>query len=128
MATPYPTLSNQKYISDPNQKIQWIFSDYLKAKHSQSVLFFGEMNSAIHDEYLGEYEGMKTAEIIQKSLTRAYSGYFDTVNFDVRDNTPENSKVVQILVKGVLTQDGKTYKLNENLQVKNGRLISPSTK
>ena len=62
-AAPYPTLSGGGYIYDPPQKIEWIFADYVAAKHSQSTIFFGGISSLSYDEYAGNYDGMTTVEI-----------------------------------------------------------------
>ena len=42
-ALPYPTLSELGSIHDPEQKIEWIFADYVAAKHSQSTLNYGRV-------------------------------------------------------------------------------------
>ena len=68
-ALPYPTLSELGLIHDPEQKIEWIFADYVAAKHSQSTLNYGRVSSLSFDEFQGNYEGIRTAEIMQTYIS-----------------------------------------------------------
>lgn len=119
---PYPTLSELGFIHDPKQKIEWIFADYIAAKHSQSTLNYGRVSSLSFDEFDGNYEGHRTAEVMQNSLTQLFSAYFDTANVQVTDDSLTDSNETKVIVKGVFTQDGKQYQLNETLSVSNGRI------
>lgn len=121
-ALPYPTLSELGLIHDPEQKIEWIFADYVAAKHSQSTLNYGRVSSLSFDEFQGNYEGIRTAEIMQSSLTQIFEGYFDTADIQVTDDSKKDSNEVHVRVKGVLTQDGKSFHLNEVLGINNGRI------
>lgn len=119
---PYPTLSELGFIHDPKQKIEWIFADYIAAKHSQSTIHFGKISSLSFDEFDGNYEGHRTAEVMQNSLTRLFSAYFETTSIQVTDDSVDNSNETRVVVKGVFTQEGKSFQLNEVLSVDNGRI------
>lgn len=119
---PYPTLSELGYIYDADQKIEWIFADYIAAKHSQSIINFGRVSSLSFDEFTGNYEGIRTAEVMQNSLTRLFEAYFDTADIQVTDDSDKDSTEVRVMIKGMLSQDGKSYQLNEALKVNNGRI------
>ncbi len=121
-ARPYPTLSEVGLVHDPEQKMEWIFADYIAAKHSQSTLNYGLTSSLSFDEFQGNYEGIRTAEIMQTSLTSIFEGYFDTADFQLSDDSEPDSKETRIRIKAVLTQDGKSYYLNDVLAVNNGRI------
>lgn len=119
---PYPTISELGLIYDAEQKIEWIFADYIAAKHSQSTINFGKVSSLSFDEYEGNYEGIRTAETLQQSLSKIYEAWFDSADIQVTDDSLKDSNVVRVIIKGVLVQDGKTYQLNETLSVNNGRI------
>lgn len=119
---PYPTLSPLGYIYDPQQKIEWIFADYIASKHSQSTINFGRISSLSFDEFDGNYEGQRTAEIMQNSLTKLFTAYFESANVQVTDDTEAGSQEAKVIVKGVFTQDGKNYHLNDVLSLNNGRI------
>lgn len=119
---PYPTLSELGLIHDAPQKIEWIFADYVAAKYSQSTINYGRISSLSFDEYDGNYEGLKTAEVLQRSLGMLFEAYFDSADIQVTDNSVQGSNEVRVIVKGVLVQDGKTHQLNETLAVNNGRI------
>lgn len=120
---PYPTLSEFGYITDGRQKVEWIFSDYCKAKHSQSILNYGHVTSLSFDEFDGNYEGIKSAEVLQRSLTKLYSSYFETADIEVTDNSLTGSEVTLVHIKGVLSQLGARYQLSENLTVSGGKVV-----
>lgn len=120
---PYPTFTDAGYITDPKQKIEWIFSDYIKAKYSQSIMNYGNISSLSFDEFDGNYEGIKSADIIRRSLTKLYSAYFDTADIEVTDDSIAGEGVTKVTVKGVLSQNGSRYQLNESLSVHNGRVV-----
>lgn len=120
---PYPTFSESGWITDPKQKIEWIFSDYIKAKYSQSIVNYGKISSLSFDEFDGNYEGIKTADIIQRSLTKLYSAFFETADIEVKDDSLSNSEVTTVTIKGILSQGGQRYQLNENLTIRDGRVI-----
>lgn len=119
---PYPTLSEAGLIYDAEQKIEWIFADYVAAKYSQSTLNYGRVASLSFDEFAGNYEGVRTAEVMQLSLVRLFEAYFDTADIQVTDSSSSDSSIVNVTIKGMLTQEGKTYQLNEALSVNNGRI------
>lgn len=119
---PYPTLSEVGLVYDANQKIEWIFADYCAAKHSQSTIFHNAIASFSYDEFEGSYDGMRTAEILQKSLEQIYGAYFDSADFEVTDNSEDGSSELRLIVKGVVVQDGKHYQLNEALAVNNSKI------
>ncbi len=125
---PYPTLSPEGWITDPKKKIVWIFSDYCKAKHSQSIMHFGHITSLSFDEFNGNYEGIRSAEIIKLSLTKLYSSYFDTADIEVTDNSVVGSDTTLVHIKGILSQNGSRYQLNENLNVHNGKVLFQTIK
>lgn len=120
---PYPTFSDSGWITDAKQKVEWIFSDYIKAKHSQSIINYGKVSSLSFDEFDGNYEGIKTADIIQRSLTKLYSAYFETADIEVTDDSLSNSETTTVTIKGILSQGGQRFQLNENLTVRDGRVI-----
>lgn len=119
---PYPTLSELGLIFDAQQKIEWIFADYIAAKYSQSTINFGRVSSLSYDEFAGNYEGLRTADAMQRSLAKVFEAYFDTADIEVTDNSAKDSTEVRVIVKGVLVQEGKSYQLNETLAVNNGRI------
>ena len=59
---------------------------------------------------------------MQTSLTSIFEGYFDTADFQLSDDSEPDSRETRIRVKAVLTQDGKSYHLNDVLAVNNGRI------
>lgn len=120
---PYPTLSESGFVEDPRQKIEWIFSDYTKAKYSQSMLHYGHISSLSFDEFDGNYEGLKSAAILQRSLTTLYSAYFDTADIEVTDDSIVGGTATSVIIKGMLSQNGQRYQLNENLSILNGKVI-----
>ena len=126
-AAPYPTLSGGGYIYDPPQKIEWIFADYVAAKHSQSTIFFGGISSLSYDEYAGNYDGMTTVEILKASLEKLYNAYFDSAEFTVTDNSVEGSTVLSVGIVGELIQAGVTYKLNEVLTLNSAMIKKLAT-
>lgn len=119
---PYPTLSEFGLIHDPKQKIEWIFADYIASKHSQSTINYGQNASLSFDEFDGNYEGIRTASIMQASLVAIFSAYFEQTDIQVTDSSDPDSKTVNVTVKGIFVQEGKNYQLNEVLSVNNGRI------
>ena len=119
---PYPTLSEVGLVYAAQQKIEWIFADYVAAKHSQSIINFGRVSSLSFDEFTGNYEGIRTAEILQRSIQKIYEAYFDSADIQVTDSSLPDSNEVRVQIKGVLVQDGKNYQLNEVLGINNGRI------
>lgn len=121
-SNPYPTLSEVGNVYDPVQKVEWIFADYIASKHSQSILFFGQVSSLIFDEYRGQYDGFLTSQEIEQSLNKLYSAYFDSVEISVFDDSKDNSQETHVRIQGTLTDKGKNYQLNEVLHFNNGRI------
>lgn len=121
-SNPYPSADTQGYIYDSNQKIEIIFADYIASKHSQSTLFYGQIDSIAFDEFSGEYDPIRSAEIMKKSLENLYSAYFDQVDIQTTDNALSDGRVTKIAIQGTLTDKGQTYRLNETLSVDNGRI------
>lgn len=119
---PYPTLSPLGFVHDPQQKIEWIFADYIAAKFSQSTMNYGRVSSLSFDEFDGNYEGHRTAEILQASLTKLFSAYFEAASVQVTDDSIVGDQETKVIVKGAFTQDGKTYQLNETLAILNGKI------
>lgn len=122
MSKPYPTLSDAGWIHDAQQKIEWIFADYIASKHSQSDMFFGAVSSFSFDEFKGDYHASKAVSAIQLSLSQLYRPYFDDVDITVEDHSEADSHELHLVIRGYFTDNGKNYLLNETLSVHNGRV------
>lgn len=121
-SNPYPTLGPEGYIRDSRQKIEMIFADYVAAKHSQSTIFHGDVQSLSYDEYEGNYEPILSGEVIKRSLESLYNAYFDSVEITVSDNNGEDDQVTRIVIVGDLVDKGQKFKLNEVLHKQNGKI------
>lgn len=122
MSKPYPTLSSVGWVYDPEQKIEWIFADYIASKHSQSDIFFGAVSSFSFDEFQGDYHASKAVNAIQFSLSEIYKPYFDDVDITVEDHSEDDSNELHLVIRGVFTDKGKAFHMNETLSIHNGKI------
>ena len=127
MAHPVPSLDGSGFITDAALKIDAIFANYAATQYSQTVLYRNRISSFSKDIQVCSQQWQRLAEVMQQSLSRLFTAYFDQTDITVElDESSMNDETAtfQMFISGSVIQDNTSYNLSKVLQVTNAKFSS----
>lgn len=114
MKSAIPSLSIDGFITNKNSQISKLFLYFLSSQYSQSNLFYGEIASLKY--ILAKYnDPEELRNQIHDTLTNLYKKHFDSVEFDISVNAPDNTANINIYISAVLINNNETYNFTKEL-------------
>ena len=116
------TLAVDGLVTDPGLKANQAFAHYINSIYSQSILYYGQVNSLKHD--VREF-GMTPSELCAKvkaALTQIYSDLFDGVDLKVRHKNLDDTAHYRIYISGTLRDGDARFELSRTLDFKDGTI------
>lgn len=129
MANPFLSLDGAGFIDQPGLKVDAILATYAATQYSQSVLYLDIISSLTKDIQLASQQWERLPELMNASLNRLFSAYFDQVEIDVSlDENSMNAETTsfKVYITGSVTQDGVMYDIAKLLQVDNAKFSEVS--
>lgn len=127
MAYPIPSLDGSGFITDPSLKIDYIMACYCSTQYSQTILYRNLISSFSKDIQLSAQQWEKLPGLVEASLNRLFSSYFDQTDIAVNidDNSMDAaSSTFKLIIEGIVRQDGSSYQLSKELYVNHSKVSS----
>lgn len=127
MSAYVPTLSRAGWCKNPEEKIDFLLSDFFTSNISQSYLFANNVASLTY--LIQRYQGNVPSllEAMRTTLLAYFNDYFDNTVVDVTSdmNSAENQTGnVTITLYISVEQDGQAYSVGKVVQISDGKFKS----
>lgn len=118
VSPPYPALSTSGWLEGMYEKVDRIFSHYLIAQHSQTVVHVGYVKSCAKSIEQHGSTPYKLAEKIKQDLEFLLKPYLDVVNVEVSYSERETGPEVDYKIKLEIIHDGYRWDQFKSIEVK----------
>ena len=111
-----PTLTTDGYVTDPDQKLNYMFAHMFEIRHDDTYLYKDEVMSMqkVVADY-GSDESLYKTELVTR-MTRYFERAFDSAAITLTINDSETSYFTMD-VDVVVTEAGVNYSLGRSLQI-----------
>lgn len=119
-----PTLTTDGWVTNKNLQLVKIFEYFLASDYSQSNTFNG-MIASLKYIITMNHTVDETTEAIERTLTKLYASYYDTVSIIVDVTEDDDNGIVNYTINVVCTYDGLQYVLSKmNVKESKGNIIN----
>ncbi len=119
-----PTLSEDGWISDPLQKGDLLFAQFMVSEYSQTTIYPGHVSSFSYIMAQGMGDPAETARLLERQLVTYFTRVFNnvTVNADYPAGQ-QGSRVYLTLSLNYEDDEGKTYSLLKAIESLNSKVL-----
>jgi hypothetical protein len=111
-------LSEDSWVTGSLSVADYLMSHFFEADYSQTAIYNGSVSSMAWVVHESQGDVTKTLTLLQSTLQRYFSGYFEQVTVDTTDVTNEltPSKIEISLYLSFVDEEGKSYTLAKMAQ------------
>jgi hypothetical protein len=120
----FPTLSEDSWVTDPSQMLDYLFSHFFLADYSQTQLYLREISSLPWIIQQGQGDLLKTVRDIKTTLTAYFGRYFSTVTVEVSetDSMSVDPKASLSIYVSVVDTNGKQAILGKLVEILDSKI------
>jgi hypothetical protein len=117
-----PTLSEDAWVSDARQKVDYLLAHFFLSDYSQTQLYLSHVSSMPWIIQSTQGDMLQTVLKVRDTLQVYLGRYLDDVVVDVADTTPTDQSAAEIVIYVSFkdSETGLTHTLNEVLRERNG--------
>lgn len=118
----FPTLSEDSWVTDNQQMLDYLISHFFLSDYSQTQIYLNNVSSLpfIIQSETGDIRS--TVKAIEDNLIKYLNRYFTTASVEITEKVSNSSKTELTFFVSVYDENNKEYNLSKIIEISNSKI------